>query len=81
MLNEDDDDWLLQVADIAEAEYFKSQASKAFDWGDIDDELDSQTAHRIEAEYAERKATTAKHTCLSVEDEELLPNYLSDVGA
>jgi hypothetical protein len=86
MLDEEDDDWLLQVVDIAEAEYFKSQASKAFDWGDIDDELDSQAAHRIEAEYAEHKAVVAKHTCLLVEDpessdEELLPDYLSHVGA
>jgi hypothetical protein len=33
MLDEEDDDWLLQSNDIAEAEYFKSKASMAFDWG------------------------------------------------
>jgi hypothetical protein len=86
MLDVEDDDRLLQSNDIAEAEYFKSKASKAFDWGDIDDELDSQAADIIEVEYAERKAPSSKHTCLSVEDpessdEELLPDYVSDVGA
>jgi hypothetical protein len=86
MLDEEDDDWLLQSNDIAEAEYFKSKASKAFNWGDIDDELDSQAVDIIEVEYAERKTPSSKHTCLSVEDpessdQELLPDYVSNVGA
>jgi hypothetical protein len=60
MLDVEDDDRLLQSNDIAEAEYFKSKASKAFDWGDIDDELDSQAADIIEVEYAESKAPSSK---------------------